>query len=216
MNRIPSTIGWFFKASLLTSRLISLSEWGCIKNRPRKFDEMGALMSSQMDAVYSGGIMYEYSNDVNDYGIVQLNGNTVKELDEFPLYASALSKYPTPTGSGGAASTSNAVSCPASVAGWEVNPTLLPEMPAQAQKYMTQGAGKGPGLKGSGSQQDSDSGTATAMITGSAASPTAGGSGGNSSDDNSAAMSIYGSGDKSAFVVTGVTIFFSLVGALLL
>jgi hypothetical protein len=178
---------------------------------------MGALMSNEMDAVYSGGVMYEYSNDANDYGIVSISGNTVKELDEFALFESALSKYPTPTGSGGAASTSNSVPCPASVAGWPVNPTLLPEMPDQAEKYMTAGAGKGPGLSGSGSQQDADSGTATAFVSGSAASPTSGGSGsgGNSSDDN-AGMSMYAAHDKSALLVTGVTIFFSLCGALLL
>lgn len=207
------TSGWDQKVKNFTDYglPIFLSEWGCIKNRPRKFEEIGAMMSSDMTSVYSGGLMYEYSMEANDFGIVTLKGNSVEKTDEFDLFKSALAAYPAPTGNGGAASTTHSVSCPTSDASWQVNPSLVPEMPSQAQKYMKSGAGNGPGLSGDGSQNAADSGTSTAGVTGGQASPTS--SGGNK--DN-AAVSVRGSMDKGAVIVSGLALAFSLLGALLL
>jgi hypothetical protein len=198
---------------------IFLSEWGCIKNRPRQFDEVAALMSDEMTGVYSGGLMYEYSIEENDYGVVDLegglNGKVVKN-DEFDLFKEALKNNPAPTGNGGAASTTHAMDCPTSDASWNVDPSLVPEMPKQAQKYMKDGAGDGPGLDGDGSQTAEDSGTASASVTRGEASPT--GSGGGDSgddDDDSAGVTVYG-GSKAALIVTGATLFSTLFGAMLL
>ncbi|OAQ61328.1 1,3-beta-glucanosyltransferase gel1 [Purpureocillium lilacinum] len=208
------TAGWDQKVKNFTDYglPIFLSEWGCIKNRPRKFEEIVALMSDQMTGVYSGGLMYEYSVEDNDFGIVTIKGDTIKNSDEFDLYKSALKVNPMPTGSGGAASTTHAVDCPTSDAGWNVNPTLVPEMPSQAQKYMKNGAGKGPGLGGDGSQNAGDSGTSTAGVTGGQASPTASGSGGK---DN-AGTSVHSGIDKVPILVSGLAVGFTLLGALLL
>ncbi|KAK5992374.1 1,3-beta-glucanosyltransferase gel1 [Cladobotryum mycophilum] len=205
--------GWDQKVKNFTNYGIPifLSEWGCIKSRPRKFDELSALMSAQMDAVYSGGLMYEYSMEVNDYGIVQLNGNNVTELDEYDLFKKALADNPTPTGNGGAATTSHSVACPPSDASWEVNPSMIPVMPSQAQKFLKSGAGSGPGLNGTGSQNAGDSGTATASTTGGTASPT-----GKGGDKDNAGFSIQGSFEKSPLIITGFTIVFTLFGTLLL
>ncbi|KAI9167739.1 1,3-beta-glucanosyltransferase gel1 [Paramyrothecium foliicola] len=197
---------------------IFLSEWGCIENRPRKFDELSAMMSDEMSGVYSGGLMYEYSIEENDYGIVNLKGGlkgTVEKIDEFDMFKSALSKYPAPTGAGGAATTTHAVDCPTSDANWNVDPSQVPEMPEQAQKYMKDGAGDGPGLEGDGSQTAEDSGTASASVTRGEASPTntAGGNG-DGGDDEGAAASVHGS--NAAFMVTGVALFFALFGTMLL
>jgi hypothetical protein len=200
-----------------TNKTCSLSEYGCIVNRPRKFEELGALMNSEMTSVYSGGLMYEYSYEDNKYGIVQLKGGlkakTVEKLDEYDAFKSALKNDPAPTGSGGAATTTHAVSCPTSDAGWQVNPSLVPQMPDQAQKYMKDGAGKGPGfdLDGDGSQNAGGSGTSTASVTGGAASPT-----GSSKNSDSAAAATLGPIDKAPFLVTGMAVLFTLFGALLL
>ncbi|KAK2591439.1 1,3-beta-glucanosyltransferase [Conoideocrella luteorostrata] len=198
---------------------IFLSEYGCIDNRPRKFEEVAAMMKSEMTGVYSGGLMYEYSYEDNKFGIVKLDGlkgKSVSEMDEFAAFKSALSANPAPTGNGGAASTTHAVSCPTSDASWQVNPSLVPEMPSQAQKYMKDGAGKGPGfeLDGDGSQNAGDSGTATASVTGGQASPTSG-NGKNKESDN-AGVSTLGPVDKAPFILTGLTFAFTLFGALLL
>ena len=116
-------------------------------------------MDSEMTSVYSGGLMYEYSMEANGYGIVDISSSTeVVELDGFDKFSSALSKWPAPTGTGGAASTTHSVACPTSDSIWEVDPTAVPLMPTQAQQYMDKGAGSGPGLLG-GSQTNADSGT---------------------------------------------------------
>ncbi|KAF7560187.1 hypothetical protein G7046_g3981 [Stylonectria norvegica] len=214
------TSGWDQKVKNFTGYGIPifLSEYGCIKNRPRTFKEMQALMSDNMTSVYSGGLLFEYSNDVNDMGIVTIKNEEVQTLSEFPLFSSALSNYPAPTGDGGAATTTNSVTCPTSASDWEVDPSLLPKMPTQAQKYMTDGAGDGPGLSGDGSQENADSGTATTMIADSEASPTstksATSSGSGGSDDDSGARSV--SFDRSALLISGVVFFSTFFGAVLL
>ncbi|KND91612.1 1,3-beta-glucanosyltransferase gel1 [Tolypocladium ophioglossoides CBS 100239] len=210
------TSGWDQKVKNFTDYglPIFLSEWGCIKNRPRKFDELSALMNSEMTGVYSGGLMYEYSVEENDFGIVTLKGNSVDKSDEYDLFKSALKANPAPTGSGGAASTTHSVNCPTSDASWNVNPSLVPQMPEQAQKYMKSGAGGGPGLTGDGSQNAPDSGTSTASITGGQASPTGSGSGKGGKDN--AGVSTHGPMDKAPFIVSGLALCFTLFGALLL
>ncbi|UNI20794.1 1,3-beta-glucanosyltransferase [Purpureocillium takamizusanense] len=209
------TAGWDQKVKNFTTYglPIFLSEWGCIKNRPRKFEEMEALMSDQMTGVYSGGLMYEYSVEDNDFGIVTLKGDNVDKSDEFDLYKKALKANPMPTGSGGAATTTHAVDCPTSDAGWNVDPSKVPEMPSQAQKYMKDGAGKGPGLGGDGSQNAGGSGTSTGDVTSGKPSPTASGSGGNK--DN-AGTTVRGGIEKGPIVVSALALGFTLLGALLL
>lgn len=91
-------------------------------------------MNSEMTGVYSGGLMYEYSQEANKYGIVEISGSTVSELDEYANFKSALSKYPAPTGDGGAASTSHSVACPTSDSVWMVDPTKIPTIPSAAEK----------------------------------------------------------------------------------
>ncbi|GAB0137426.1 hypothetical protein EsDP_00005691 [Epichloe bromicola] len=212
--------GWDEKVKNFTDYglAIFLSEYGCIKNRPRKFEELEALMSKEMTSVYSGGLMYEYSYEDNEYGIVKLDSlkaKTVSEMTEYAAFKSALKANPMPAGNGGAASTTHGVSCPTPDANWQVDPSLVPEMPPQAQKYMKEGAGAGPGfeLDGDGSQHAGDSGTATASVTGGKASPT---SSNGKKDSDSAAVATLGPVDKAPFILTGLTFAFTLFGALLL
>ncbi|KYK60466.1 glycolipid-anchored surface protein 5 [Drechmeria coniospora] len=206
-----TTSGWDQKVKNFTDYglPIFLSEWGCTKSRPRKFEEMGALMSSQMSSVYSGGLMYEYSVEENKFGIVTLDGDKVTTSDEFDLYRDALKANPMPTGSGGAASTTHAVACPTSDASWSVDPTRVPSMPSEAEKYMKSGAGDGAGFSGDGSQNAEDSGTSTADVTGGKPSPS-------SSSQENAGVSMRGPADKGPMAVAALVFAFSLMGALLL
>ena len=44
------------------------AEYGCNEVQPRKFTEVGALYGDEMTGVWSGGIMYMFHQEVNDYG----------------------------------------------------------------------------------------------------------------------------------------------------
>jgi hypothetical protein len=60
--------------------------------RPREFSEVQALYSSPMTDTFSGGVMYEYSQETNDYGLVAIDsteGNRV-ELSEYQLFKRVL------------------------------------------------------------------------------------------------------------------------------
>lgn len=135
------TSGWDQKVKNFTGYglPIFLSEYGCITNGPRQFGEVGALMSSEMTGVYSGGLMYEYSEDANNYGIVNISSNgDIAERAEFTSFQDALSKYPAPTGNGGFTSTTNSQACPTSDANWLVSNTLVPAIPSAALQVSVQ------------------------------------------------------------------------------
>ncbi|KAF1943051.1 hypothetical protein EJ02DRAFT_401427 [Clathrospora elynae] len=57
------------------------SEYGCNKVQPRTFTEVAALYGPQMTAL-SGGLVYEYSQEEADYGLVVLNSNGSVSLRE--------------------------------------------------------------------------------------------------------------------------------------
>ncbi|KAH8708478.1 Glucanosyltransferase-domain-containing protein [Phaeosphaeriaceae sp. PMI808] len=50
------------------------SEYGCNKVQPRGFTEVQALYGKQMTSL-SGGLVYEYSQEEQDYGLVVVNSN---------------------------------------------------------------------------------------------------------------------------------------------
>jgi len=155
--------GWDQKVKNFTGYGLPLflSEYGCIKAE-RKFDEVSALYSTQMTGVYSGGLVYEYSEEGSGYGLVTLNGGSVTENSGFKALQSALSDAQDPPNNGGYETAGRSSTCPKRDApNWDVEIAALPAMPAQAQKYMTAGAGKGPGLTGTGSQNSGTRSTAT-------------------------------------------------------
>jgi len=53
---------------------VFFSEYGCNKVQPRVFDEVQALYGPEMTSL-SGGLVYEYSQETSDYGLVEINGN---------------------------------------------------------------------------------------------------------------------------------------------
>lgn len=148
----------------------SLSEFGCNTNK-RDFGEIASLYSSSMTPVYSGGLVYEYSQEEANYGLVNIAGGQVEELDDFSSLQKAYSGTPAPSGDGGAKSAQSASQCPAKSAHWVVDDTtgnFLPVMPEGAQKYFSSGAGTGPGNSGNtGSQTSGGASTGFAMSDGS-------------------------------------------------
>jgi 1,3-beta-glucanosyltransferase GAS3 len=52
---------------------IFFSEYGCNLVTPRTFSEVGTLYGPEMTKVFSGGLVYEYSQEPNNYGLVELD-----------------------------------------------------------------------------------------------------------------------------------------------
>lgn len=207
------TAGWDVKVKTYSDYglPIFLSEYGCIKNRPRKFEEVEALMSSEMTSVYSGGLMFEYSYETNMFGIVDVDGDTAKPRPEFQNFKASLSKNPAPKGDGGASTKAHSAPCPTMDKDWNVDPSKVPSMPKEAEKYMTDGAGKGAGLSGKGSMEDDSSGTSTTDVTSGTPSPNKG-----DGSDNENAASTHASLGMLPVLTTGITVLCTVFGALML
>lgn len=52
---------------------IFLSEYGCNAINPRVFQEVEPLYSLQMTSVFAGGLIYEYAQEANAYGVVDID-----------------------------------------------------------------------------------------------------------------------------------------------
>lgn len=59
---------------------VFFSEYGCNEVQPRIFTEVQALYSKEMSQSFSGGLIYEYTQEDNDYGLVKLNKNGTASL----------------------------------------------------------------------------------------------------------------------------------------
>jgi 1,3-beta-glucanosyltransferase GAS5 len=196
---------------------IFLSEYGCNTNK-RDFGEVKALYSTEMTGVYSGGLVYEYSMEPNKYGLVEISGDSVSELDDFTALMDAFKGTANPQGDGGYNSTGGASGCPAyNPPNWDVQDDSLPAIPQGAMKFMTDGAGSGPGLSGPGSQNAGGESTGTA--TAGSGQPTRSGSTGSSSGTSSSAASGYIAPTELSivhFAAGAVVVLSSLFGAALL
>ncbi|KAK0121443.1 hypothetical protein ONS95_009737 [Cadophora gregata] len=139
--------GWDKKVERYTGygAPIFMAEFGCITNR-RDWNEVAALYSSNMTSVYSGGLAYEYTTEANGFGLVSTTNGNVAPNADFTRLEAAYKKTPNPEGDGGYNPTTTASECPPASDDWEVTNDLIPAMPALAQKFMENGAGKGPGL----------------------------------------------------------------------
>jgi 1,3-beta-glucanosyltransferase GAS5 len=189
----------------------SLSEYGCNTNT-RKFEEVSALYNTEMTSVYSGGLVYEYSEEGSKYGLVTINSDgTISEGPDFTALQTALSGTSDPSGDGGYNSTGGASGCPAQSSNWNVTSDALPAIPSAAAEMMKTGAGKGFGLTGTGSQNAG--GTSTGTATPGSGSVTATSTGTAKKNSASALQSPL---DKTPIFVASIVVAFSFLGATLL
>lgn len=59
---------------------VFFSEYGCNNVQPRIFTEVQAIYGPEMTQALSGGLVYEYTQEANDYGLVQVNDDGSVEL----------------------------------------------------------------------------------------------------------------------------------------
>jgi hypothetical protein len=179
-----------------------------------------------MTSVYSGGLVYEYSQEESKYGLGSISGDTYTENQDFQALMQQFSENPAPSGDGGYKSDGSASPCPANSDTWDVqnfNGDDLPALPDGASDYMKNGAGKGPGLTGAGSQNAGGESTATASagsgsVTAVASNAASSGASGAAAATSSAAASSLLVGDmgKAPFVCGAVVLISTLFGAALL
>lgn len=75
---------------------VFFSEFGCNLVRPRPFTEIGAIYGSRMSQVWSGGLVYMYFEEENNYGVVKLNDEgDIEILDDFRYLEKEFSKVET-------------------------------------------------------------------------------------------------------------------------
>ncbi|KAJ5256774.1 hypothetical protein N7478_012878 [Penicillium angulare] len=63
---------------------VFFSEYGCNEVKPRTFSEVQALYGEDMTQAFSGGLVYEWTEEDNEYGLVNVNNtDTITTLIDF-------------------------------------------------------------------------------------------------------------------------------------
>jgi hypothetical protein len=114
---------------------VFFAEYGC--NTPngaegRTWEETTALYSSEMTDVFSGGIVYMYFEETNDFGLVSVSGDDVSTMDNYNNLKTKLKAVsPSSTSSAAYTATNTAQACPAVGTTWQAA-SVLPPTPDSA------------------------------------------------------------------------------------
>ena len=129
---------------------VFFAEYGCNAVQPRKFTEIDALYRDPMDQVWSGGIIYMYFQEVNNYGwyfpclgsdtqltevgLVSVVNDQITKLWDFGAYSQRIgSANPTGIDKASYTSTNTALqACPTINSKWAAAATPLPPTPDPA------------------------------------------------------------------------------------
>jgi hypothetical protein len=107
--------------------------------------------STEMTSVFSGGLVYEWSQEISDYGLVDLSNNNITLLQDYINLKNEFAATSLPSGDGGYKSGGQASTCPGNSTDF-TSWAILPAMPAAAQIYIDNGAGQALGFKGPSNQ----------------------------------------------------------------
>src|SRR5271156_3497824 len=100
-----------------------------------------------MTTVFSGGLVYEWTQETSDYGLVELSNGQVTLLQDYNNLKQEFQSTPNPQGDGGYKPSGEASACPANTTDF-VSWSVLPALPAGAQQYIDHGAGAPLGFNG--------------------------------------------------------------------
>jgi len=108
---------------------VFLSEFGCNLVEPRPFTEVQAIYGSNMTSVFSGGIVYMYFQEENDYGLVVVSDNEVSTRQDYEnLKTELASVSPTILTAASFTPTNSPAACPTPNSDW-LAATKLPPSP---------------------------------------------------------------------------------------
>ncbi|KAI8337557.1 Glucanosyltransferase-domain-containing protein [Chlamydoabsidia padenii] len=122
---------------------VFLSEYGCNLVRPRMFGEVEAVYGSRMTDVWSGGIVYEWTQENNEYGLVKIADGQAQPLADYHHLQTVL-KQANPKGIRMDAyqpSLTNNPSCPALSENWKAAVELPPTPSDGACRCMMENLG---------------------------------------------------------------------------
>lgn len=90
-----------------------------------------------MTGVFSGGLVYEFTQESSKYGLVQVSddGTTVEKLVDYENLQKMYKATAEPSGDGGYQQNLPAEECPDQTPLWEASNTL-PDLPSAASQYM--------------------------------------------------------------------------------
>ncbi|KAF9973667.1 1,3-beta-glucanosyltransferase gas1 [Actinomortierella ambigua] len=113
---------------------VFLSEFGCNAIMPRTFPEVKSILGPDMTALWSGGIVYEWTQEDNNYGLVKVNpDNSVSTLPDYTNLKTALAPLkPVGLKMDAYSAANKASTCPAITSMWEPNAKLPPTPSAGA------------------------------------------------------------------------------------
>lgn len=211
-----TTSGWDQKVRNFTdySIPIFLSEYGCnAVEGARPFNEVETLYSRLMTPVFSGGLVYEFTQEPNDYGIVEyetLDDEELTKLDDFDSLKERFAKTPNPSGDGGYKEDGEPSECPEKSDLWEAE-NDLPPMPSAASKYLQNGAGEPRGTDGPSNMWIPEDGGEAPSDTGSAPEPTGDNNGDDNNDDDEGAAARVQMGIFAAAAMGAATLFGGLL-----
>ncbi|KNG52697.1 carbohydrate-binding module family 43 protein [Stemphylium lycopersici] len=108
---------------------VFFAEYGCNTPRPREFTEVKALYGKDMTDVWSGGIVYMYFEEENEYGLASIKNGKAVTNEDFDNLSKQIAKA-TPSGvkmSDYNPSNTAAAKCPKVTSGmWEAESDPLP------------------------------------------------------------------------------------------
>lgn len=107
---------------------VFFAEYGCNEVQPRKFSEVGALYGNVMSPVFSGGIVYMYFEEANNYGLVQVDSSgKASKLADYGYLQTALAKAtPSAVNMNAYKPSNTARACPTVDAVWAASTDLPP------------------------------------------------------------------------------------------
>ncbi|KAJ2854660.1 1 3-beta-glucanosyltransferase gel4 [Coemansia erecta] len=111
-----------------------LTEFGCNINRPRTFPEVKSLYGSDMSGTFSGGIMYEYSEEDNAFGIVKATygDSSFEKTEDYDNFKKAMAAAkPQGVKMSSYSPKDKDSTCPSVSGDWKVSADAMPPTPSQ-------------------------------------------------------------------------------------
>ncbi|KAI1437407.1 family 72 glycoside hydrolase [Xylaria sp. CBS 124048] len=109
---------------------VFFAEYGCNTvggAEGRLWDDTTALYGDKMTPVFSGGIVYMYFEEKNDYGVVKVDGDSANTMKNYDVLRSKLADVkPSSTAMDAYKPTNSPAACPPISKDWKVSQTLPP------------------------------------------------------------------------------------------